>query len=826
MDFPVCPACHQSVIDDDAVDCPFCGASMKAKPGAKPAATAAKPSAVSAKPASARPVAVKPTLPGDDLPFESELTSGKSAIPAMPNPTKQRSWQVICPMCDTPGYLPPNAAGQDVRCANPKCVMPVFTAPAPKKKEEAPPPPPPKSSNLPLIGGIFVVVVLLFGAGLYFAFFGLGGKPIPKGMSEEDKQLMAEMAGNKKAPVAIDTKAPVPGVNKKGGPDRPGVTAPGTEELIQSALKQMKDSSLASEKQRSKPYCRQLAAEANAILGNAVAAREHLDQLLRVGSEVSYYRIEPLLELFWGELGAGKKKEATSTLNNAMTEVPKIPKFGRTRLEIAGRLAAALAAADRIPEAITLLSNFAASDANAQLAARLQMTMDGKVGRLQDTYSVLPWTYPQAVAATASLITRGQLEKAAAWAASQSTDEAKAECLAVWAEEIAHRRATVGEVDADGVIAAAVKPLAPALAARVWARAGCGRLLAKDQAGVNAAISLAQLQLATVTIPAELKMPDDKLILSSFKLPPAAPLMQAATAAGEITFLQAQSLDLKASAEQSLDQALAFVRGTSPSFAAAQQRDSEADRLGASGLRDMLKSKLKLSSDDKARSAATKYRSALAEIFEASQTRFEMETGLLSRLRGAGAGLNTKVWIIVNTRSNADDINQRDNFFATPLPGELIEGLKGTDEERALLGAWGLRSKETAPPRPPFVELSDRLKTNAASAVEYLQSLETKGNRREELALRVASLLPTFDNLPVAFQFITRLDDTVLREDCYRLAGALAAQRGQADAVWRQVSAVQQQTEKEALCRGLIGGLQSVGKVNDELPDPEASRLK
>ena len=103
MDFAVCPSCHQSVLDDDAVDCPFCGASMKAKPGAKPAAAAAK-SPAAAKPVAGKAAPSKPTLPGDDLPFESELTAGKSAIPAMPSATKQRTWQVICPMCDTPGY--------------------------------------------------------------------------------------------------------------------------------------------------------------------------------------------------------------------------------------------------------------------------------------------------------------------------------------------------------------------------------------------------------------------------------------------------------------------------------------------------------------------------------------------------------------------------------------------------------------------------------------------------------------------------------------------------------------------------------------------------
>ena len=34
MDLRFCPACNQSVLDDDATDCPFCGASMSGKPGA------------------------------------------------------------------------------------------------------------------------------------------------------------------------------------------------------------------------------------------------------------------------------------------------------------------------------------------------------------------------------------------------------------------------------------------------------------------------------------------------------------------------------------------------------------------------------------------------------------------------------------------------------------------------------------------------------------------------------------------------------------------------------------------------------------------------
>jgi hypothetical protein len=821
MDFAVCPSCRQSVLDDDAVDCPFCGASMKGKPGSKPApaaktaTTTATPKAVAGKPAAGKPPAVKPTLPGDDLPFESELTTGKPAIPTMPSPTKQRTWQVICPMCDTPGYLPPSAAGQNVRCANPKCVMPVFTAPVEKKQEAPPPPPPPKKSNLPVILGAAGIAVLIFGVGLFLAFFPLG-KPKQKVLSEEEKQLLAEMAGGNKTNPA----------NTKNGanPLQPGNAAPGTkvekgddtekgsvatQDLIKAVLKQMKDSALASEKQRSKPYCRQLAAEANAVTGNATAAREHLEQLIKVGSEVSYYRIIPLLDLFWSEFGAGDQKTAAKTLSTALTEVPKLPKFGRTRFEIVGRLIAALAASGRIPEGLEILSKYQSSDADAELAARLQFAIDGRVSMLSDSDSVLPWKYPQAAAATRSLITRGQLAAAASWAAAQPTDEAKSECLAVWAQEVARQKASVGEADDNGAISAAIEKLAPPFAARVWARAGYGRFLAKDPAGMAKAIELAKEKLSPISPPAELNMPPIKETVR-YKLPDSVPLFQAATAAGELAFVQAQTAETIGDAEKSLDLALSFARGTAPTLAAAQQRQDDADRQGA-GLRAMLKKELNLKSDDDARTASNNYKRSLGEIVEAAQQKFAIETQLLSGLRGAGVGLNSKVWIIVNSRTTADDVNRRDNFFATSLPGDLVEGLKGTDEERAILGAWSVRSNQSAPPRPPFVEFTDLLKKNLPKAIEFVQSIDNKSGRREEILLQTAMVLPTKDQLPLTFQMIARLEDDVIREECYRLASASAAAKGQAETVWNQVSQVARQTEKVAICRGLIAGMQAQG---------------
>ena len=820
MDFPVCPACHQSVIDDDAVDCPFCGASMKGKPSPKSTPkTAAKTStstvkapakqAPSPKPTGGKSSPSGPTLPGDDFPFDIELTSGKSAIPAMPNPTKQRSWKVICPMCDTPGYLPASAAGQDVRCANTKCVMPVFTAPVPKKKEEAPLPKP-KSSFIPKLIGITIVLGLAIGGGIYaFTFLGQGKKEV----SDEARELMRQAASGKpKAAGQNDANKAPDGINANPAVDGNNAEFD-IEALTAEVLSQMEIFCLEKANNRSKIFCRQLAAEANAVLGNSGPARKHLDQLLKLpgGKDSSYYRIVPLLDLFWADFAAGGKNKFSDTLGLALSEVPKIPKNGRTQYDIAGRLATALVAVGRMSDATAALANVHSADADAQLSARLQIATDGTVDVFSDTFSVLPWKFPQPVATTASLMHRGLADAALKWAESQTDEDAKVECLAYWAEKVAGRKAANGTVDPGGIIAAAITDLPPVLSARVWARAGCGRLSANDPEGVAAAIKLAVAQLTQVgPPPAPPVVPEIKKTIK-FSLPKNDELhFQAATATGEIAFLQAQSKSSIDDAEKSLDLAMQFVDATAPSLAATQKRYQETvdDFRELKDFRAFIKKALVLRTDDEARAQSSEYKDALTGIVNAAQQRYDVEQKLLTRLRGAGIGLNSKVWIIVNSRATSDDINKRDDFFTKELAGELIEGLKGTDEASAVLGAWRLKDT-TPPPRPVSVELNERLQSekNIAEAVHKVQAIGRP--RSDELFFQSASRLAATDKWSTAFKFIPLIADGIVREDCYRLAAAIATKRNQAKEVWEEVAKVPQQTEKISISRGLIAGLQA-----------------
>ena len=200
MDLPTCPACGQSVLDDDAEECPFCGASMSGKPSKKktsPAAAAAPvvkakqppkaapPKSESTKPDSPRKSS-KPDSPKDDAaatkisqdsddddPFDIDTTASQRAIPLSPKPSKGRLHRVFCPMCETPGFTTKKAAGKEVKCSNPDCLVPLFTAPPLEVKEKEvveEPEPPTKRLSLGVLIGLVGLLAVVVGGIVIFVF--------------------------------------------------------------------------------------------------------------------------------------------------------------------------------------------------------------------------------------------------------------------------------------------------------------------------------------------------------------------------------------------------------------------------------------------------------------------------------------------------------------------------------------------------------------------------------------------------------------------------------------------------------------------------------
>ena len=215
MELPTCPACGQSVLDDEVDECPFCGASMSGEPsktGTKPAPKPAQPSTkktpVEEKPAdktpSAKPSASVPkpaakeaeqeTDENDPFAVEKVEKSGTGKVIRLNSkPVKGRSHKVICPMCDTAGFTSRKAAGHEVRCPNPDCRLPVFTAPEIKKKEPVEEEVASSAFSPPVLIGSGITAVVVIGGIVWFFFLGNKTSPIPNEPSENE---IAELEGN------------------------------------------------------------------------------------------------------------------------------------------------------------------------------------------------------------------------------------------------------------------------------------------------------------------------------------------------------------------------------------------------------------------------------------------------------------------------------------------------------------------------------------------------------------------------------------------------------------------------------------------------------
>ncbi len=201
MDLPTCPACGQSVLDDDVDECPFCGASMSGepsktgpKPAPEPAQSSTQQTPLENKPAAQTPAeepsaaapqsALKQPQPDSDEndPFAVEKVekseTGK-VIRLHSQPVKGRSHKVVCPMCDTEGFTSRKAAGHEVRCPNPDCQLPVFTAPEIKKEEPVEEQAASPAFSPPVLIGSVIAAVVVIGGAVWFFFFGNQTSPAP-----------------------------------------------------------------------------------------------------------------------------------------------------------------------------------------------------------------------------------------------------------------------------------------------------------------------------------------------------------------------------------------------------------------------------------------------------------------------------------------------------------------------------------------------------------------------------------------------------------------------------------------------------------------------
>lgn len=804
MDFQICPSCQQSVLEDDVEVCPFCGASMKGPPGktAKPA-PAAKKSPTPAK-APAAKGAVKPAQTDDILTHSDDV---KQAIPASARPTKQRTQAIQCPMCETTGYIPKEAAGKPVKCANPQCLVPVFVAPAPEAPPAPPPAPKSQGPGVAVWGGGAVALVLIGGGVAYF-FATQTEKPSATGgsMSSEDLALLNSFndEGNKE-----------PGTSAAGTPDTTSTTtkppvdsaAPaGTD--VDSILQRMADLSLVSQQNRSKPFCRRLTAEAAASAGRLPRALEQLDALKAVGRDVPYFTIPVDCELFWQYRKTGDEAAAAKHAEAVKSAIAKLPKFGRTRLQFAGQAAAVLVAAGLTGDAEQLLAAQSSPDTSGQLSAWQVQTLatgDQNLYRVHGNRPIAPWQQPQRVAAITTLVLRDAGSTARDWVASTKDTAAREEAMAAWSVAYAQRTVAAGQPFDWESIASLAGSSEPAGLVNLYARLGQTLSSLDQDDAARKALELANRSVAELSPPSEQAMPEVRQV-AGYRLPNRTVIQKQAIALAEVARLQSQLGDQEG-ARTSLQSALAYGRSLAPALPLAREQLSQAEQAPPAVLRNQLKAALDLKNDDEARVASVNYRKSLQDIQTAAQERFSIQTRILEQAIDWGMG--AAVLESISASVDSEDASRREPFAGTTLIPALLASFEqaGQSDQVAAINELLTRAgQKQVPAASGWTLVWTQMDKDVAAAAQALGSIPSSEQQADAIALVGVSRLVQSGKPDAALAFAAKVSDQALREECYQQIAAQQTRTGNTAGLTAAMEAIPQVTEKLSVAWGLVQG--------------------
>lgn len=463
MDLPTCPSCGQSVLDDEPTVCPFCGAAMdgssaptkkpqtasrprKKKPAAGAAGKAAKSSTAAAKKKAV--TSVKPAAGGkDDDPFDIAASpQALRAIACSPKRTKSRSMKVTCPMCDKVGYVPPSAAGKQVKCCSKDCMVPLFTAPEPSRAKTAGTPErisdqaaqqeerlaaPPKKRSPMVMYGVLGGVLLIAGIGLKFYLD-----------SAPDDEKFNRPFDNPILPVADE--------DDESGSSESETVSTADEEAAHVTIRRLADQMVLSAQasvNRDKALCRRMTADAFLKLGDEERAAAELGQLVRVSHQRNrlddYYRITPCSRSYFDAVRRGDQASAESLLTRMQTDAKTIPTYGLLAVDAAISWGAVLVHQDQASAARELVGRL---DVDSTVRTKMDalhrgvwtsgMMSAASDGRHSDSPIVcLTMQEPVAVAIARELALQQQWESALAWAAIWPDEMVQSDLLAAIARQ-------------------------------------------------------------------------------------------------------------------------------------------------------------------------------------------------------------------------------------------------------------------------------------------------------------------------------------------------------------------------------------------------------
>ncbi len=637
MSLPTCPHCGQSVLDDDVDECPFCEESLSAKPSAKPkkpvdkkpAQPAAKSPAEKPQPKK-RPAKKQEAAESAEEPFAVDQAAMSNAVPLRPKPTKGRTYEVVCPMCETKGYTSPKAGGREVKCANPECLVPLFPCPEPPPKPVEEDPAPQGMSPVQL-GVISLIALAAVGGGVWFFILKKDSPsqaPFQQPITDNNN---GEQNPNPDVKPIITTPPVEP-------PPKPKVLD--YEQLSQQALEAMLDTSRrpsGSGKVRPKALIPRWISLAYADRGDLENAQKELERLPKVGADMSHFRVMPWVNMAWKLRERGESAAAMEAATQALKFAQEVPESYHETWNEAISLSALLIALDRESEMEGLLERkFLARSSKAErtlwvelMAIWLDRSFD--LEAMEHVRSLVPVQDPERAGVVWQLVLHGAEKKALDHAKAISDPKTRGETLVAWGDAMTAKAISQKQEANLAGLSDALKTLpanwSPVMTARVNARMGQRYARAGDSGKAGNFLTTATSALGSLAKKTPMALPDMKTIYN-MKFPSTEFADASAVSAFEVARLQG-TLKQSETAWQSVTQGLSILRSQAPVL-------SEVDRL-ANELRSQkfvviadLQNAVPIEPNESEK-AYRQYRSQVTSLLNRSEARIALQSALLER---------------------------------------------------------------------------------------------------------------------------------------------------------------------------------------------------
>ena len=756
-----------------------------------------------------------PASPPEDAsdPFSVDPAVTHRAIPAAAKPTKKRPWRVRCPMCDTPGFLPRQAAGRDVKCSNPECLVPIFTAPSSTDDKDAETVRPEShENNTSGSKGPLTALVLIFVVGAVGGAWWFFSTP-----SAQPQAGTIERPAVSHDPVGSTASTdPVGHSEKAGQSDTPTTPTPaGPRQVSVQTIRQEAPALLIAAAQerdnnRSKPYCRLLTAEHFAHSADGKQTRAELQQLTQVGPDLSHLHITPLVSLWWHER-AKQPEDQPSLLEQATRRQLTLPPSDPYAVDAGTALAAAWLAQGNDSQAQSLLHRL------WQPSAANTLRLDQLLARHRRTFRLSGHTSRPAMLRGVStpdplvlhhLVTRGHTAEAIAWARQESDSLSRADRLADCALAMRH---FAPQQELTPLLAG----LGPAARGRVLARIALADAMAGSETATQS-IAVAQTAMATLQKPRSITLGTIKTIYLT-DIDDVTGWWLACQAEADLLGALALAQRTEEAGEHFAN-ALALARSLGPAIDDIESRIKAATSQGNAGLTRQVGTALGLTGTDEAQQAAAVFLKKCQQWQQLARQR----TSCLEQLHrfAIGHGLGKQSWQDVRSYALASDIAVRDAFTRTTLPSFLFLEFQAAGNTPATT-----EINASLPTGLP-IDVSHRLLLAGRASLitgdlpTFYKDLaaDTRQRRdrnarsaRRRLLLQLVGTAVASKKPEQALHLIAGINDPQLiiwKEEAFRLAAAQLAARGEHQPAWEFATARDRgATERASLLAGLLEGL-------------------